>query len=453
MLRRFTFITLFFVLFGFVALQAQTTPLTLKECVQIAMENNSNVVNAQHQVKISDASVTIARSALLPNVSANLNSGQWRIGPSEYLQEVPVKFDPVTQEPIEYQTRRISVPSSSRNTNSMRVSAGITVFDFGATYNSIKQTTASRNATKSSLQGIEQNTVFLVHQAYYDLLKAQRLVEVQEESVKQNEEQLKRTQSMYEIGSVAQADVYKSESNLGSAKINLITQKNSVRAAQANLNVVLGRPADMEISVVDLPDVTQPREYAMDNVLQKAESTNPDMQRFRFQMAAANHGRKSAKAAYLPTISASASYSRSNDEIDRVYTGFDKDWNISFGVSLNYNLFSGFRDMADVARQTYNYRIAAENLDQTRRDIKRSVIVALNNLQAYKEIAEINQAILLSSQEDLRLAQERYRVGAGTLLDVLTAQSSLTSSRSTLVRAKYDMKIYEAQLASLMGEL
>ncbi|KAA3659883.1 MAG: TolC family protein [Calditrichaeota bacterium] len=430
---------------------SQNKPLTLDQCVSIAQERNSQIATSRYQVKIAESNVTSQRSALLPSVSASLYSGQTRVGPSEYLDRVPTGLDENGN--VTYAIKKAVSDEVSYNSNNMSFRLSQQIFDFGQTYNNIKQSTASRDATEKMLESTVQSTIYNVHNAYFNLLKAQRLVEVYEESVKQYEEQLKRSESMYEIGSVAQADVYRSQSTLGREKISLLSQKSIVEEARTNLNIILGRKADTPLDIVDMEDVGPAKVYNFDDVLGRALAANPNMQRYKSEMIAASHGRKSAKYAFLPTVSASASYARRNDQLDRVYTGFDKDWTISFGISLDYNLFSGFRDAANVERQTYNYRIASENLDYTQRDIKRQVVNALNNLEAYRQIANINQSNLLSSKEDLRLAQERYRVGAGTLLDVLTAQSILTSAKSTLVRAKYDTKIYEAQLASLMGDL
>ncbi|MCA9732495.1 MAG: TolC family protein [Deferribacteres bacterium] len=430
---------------------SQNQPLTLEQCVKMAQDKNSQIAASRYQVKIAESNVTTQRSALLPSISASLYSGQTRVGPSEYLDRVPTGLD--ANGNVTYDIKKAVSDEVHFNSNNMSFRLSQQLFDFGQTYNNIKQSTANKDATEMALESTVQSTIYNVHNAYYSLLKAQQLVEVYEESVKQYEEQLKRTESMYEIGSVAQADVYRSQSTLGREKISLLGQKAAVEEARTNLNIILGNRADTPLEVVDMVDIGQARAYNLEEVLNRSLAANPDIQRYKSEMIAATHGRKSAKYAFLPTLSASASYGRRNDQLERVYTGFDKDWTISFGISLDYNLFSGFRDAASVDRQTYNYRISAENLDYTERDIKRKVINALNNLEAYRQIANINQSNLLSSKEDLRLAQERYRVGAGTLLDVLTAQANLTSAKSTLVRAKYDMKIYEAQLASLTGEL
>ena len=78
---------------------------------------------------------------------------------------------------------------------------------------------------------------------------------------------------------------------------------------------------------------------------------------------------------------------------------------------------------------------------------------AFNILKANKEIVEINAANLESAQEDLRLADERYKIGAGTLLEVIDAQLALTQAQSTLVSAKYNYQIASTYLKYIMNEL
>jgi outer membrane protein TolC len=63
----------------------------------------------------------------------------------------------------------------------------------------------------------------------------------------------------------------------------------------------------------------------------------------------------------------------------------------------------------------------------------------------------VNQEVLASAEADVRLANEQYNLGAISILDLLDAQVSLISARSTLVRTTYDIKISEARLEALMG--
>ncbi len=434
--------------------RAQTpgAPLTLEQCVQIALENNAQVLIAKRRVGIAQTNVASARSTILPRLNSTVSLGQFRSGPRTLQMDVPVGFDPETGRAI-FEQREIVQEGFRRDNYSVRFSLNQTLYDFGQSINNIKSAAAARDATRYTFEDTRQNIIYQVHLRYYQLLKDLRLLEVFREAVRSSEEQLKRTQSMYEIGSVAQADVYRAQTTLGQDRINLLQQEFQVQNSRAALNVILGRDADAPLEIADIADVTVTQEYTLEEALQIALQNNPLIHRYKADMMAASYGAKAAKARYLPVISGSLSYSRDNTDLQKVYTGFDKNYSISFGINMSLNLFNGFNDAAAVEREVLNYRIALENLKEQERQLRQRVQTALQSLEMWKQISEINQLNLRSAEEELRLAQERYRVGAGTLLELITAQVNLTRARATLVQAKYDAKVAEAELKAAMGIL
>lgn len=431
---------------------SQSGPLTLEQCVQIAMQRNSDYLNAQRRARIAETQVTTARSNILPTLNSSFSSGRFRQGTSTFKRDVPI-IDTNSGETIGYRQLEVEQDGSVRQSHSASFTLSQTIFDFGETYNNIKQARATRESAYFSVDNSRQNTILTVHQRYFELLKNIRLLEVFTEAVQSSEEQLKRTQSMYEIGSVAQADVFRTQTTLGNDRINMIRQENLVRDSRALLNVTMGRQPDAALEIVDLEEVAVPRNYVEEEVINVAMQSNPQIFQFKSDMRASTYGVRAAKTAYLPSIGGFAQYSRSNSEFDRVYSGFDRNFSVNLGLRFDLNLFNGFADAANVERQANNYRIAEENLVNTQRELRRQVREALLDLQVNKEVSQINEENLKSSQEDLRLAQERYRVGAGTLLDVITAQVNLTRARAIFVQAKYDTKITEARLQAAMGTL
>jgi TolC family type I secretion outer membrane protein len=415
-------------------------PLTLDECVKLALDNNSQLLNAERRVHVAESGVTIARANLLPRVNANLASSRSR----EVFRETRTVLNA---------GKLFQTAGTYYNFHRASISLNQTVFDFGATWNSIRQANFTKEASDFTFQTTKQTTILSVHERYYQLLKDLRLLEVAREAVRQNEEQLKLTESRYEIGAAPQGEVFKTKTALGDAKISLIQQENAVRNSRAALNVVLGRNPDVPLEVTDLPDVDVTKSYDMNQVMQKALQSNPGLRRYDADMKAASQGVKMARTQFLPTLSLNATYSRSDPNFDPVYSNFDKTFNASISASVSWNLFNGFADKAEIDRESANYRIARENQIEQERLLRQQVQQAMLNLEATREISTLNKDNLVSAEEDLRLAQERYRVGAGTLLDVITAQVSLTRAQSTLVRAKYDAKIAEAQLEEAMGTL
>ncbi len=442
---------------------------TLDECIQIGLKHNSEFRNAANRVDRSGADVRASYATILPQVTSTFQSGKNARGRSQNAQEITqfvpltltdvngtrqsilaTKLDPATGGPV-IDRIEFSSPTLSFWDHTMTLRYSQTLFDFGRSWNTIKQAKASFSSSSQALTAARQKVYADVKQRYLELLKALKLQQEYTEAVARSQEELEKTQSMFEIGSVAQIDVYRQEVTLGTDKINLINQQNVVKIARANLNVAMGRDAEEPIRVADVPPVASGPGVPLDKAYEIAEENNPDLQRFRFDMKSAEYGRKVAKGSFMPSIGVGATYSRNNEQLDRVYGGFDKNYFLSAGATVTFNIFNGFADVAEVHRQTANYSIAKENWISERHNLHLKVKQAYLNLQGYNEIAKINETIRRSAEEEYRLAQERYRVGAGTQLEVTEAQVSLTRARVQVVSSRYDAMIAEAQLAAAMG--
>lgn len=389
-------------------------PLTLNEAVAMALRDNSVLRNAERRTQVAGTDVTEARAGILPSLSFSL---------------------------------------SVSNSHSAGLSLSQPLFDFGANWNRIRQADAAKSGSAESYESAKQNTILLVHRHYWDYLKELRLLKVSEDAVKSSEEQLKRTEKMFALGSVAQGDLFRARTTYGNDRIDLISQKNQVNNARGLLNVVLGRPTDAELSIVDIEAEPQFRDDKLDEVLKVALEKNSELAGLKYEMQRARLGRKIARTAYLPSLSVSANYGRSNNDPRFTHTDFRKNWDGSIKLGVNWNLFNGLSDHAQVEREAINYRIAEEEYFDRVRNLRLEAEQTLLSLQSWKEIIAINNENVTSAREDLRLAEERYRVGAGTLLDIINAQVNVTRSSATLVRAKYDSMIALSELQAIMGTL
>jgi len=432
--------------------QNGSRPLTLEECIGIAMKNNSSLKTATYQVDRAGSNVTGSYSSVLPRITSTFSSGRFIQGDRTFVGDSPVGVDSTTGEVI-YEQTTITQDGSERNSHFARISYNQTLFNFGRNWNQIKQAKASFDASTQSLTEARYDVHSQVKERYFELLKAINLEREYESAVERSREQLNRTRSMYEIGSVAQVDVYRSEVTLGTDEVNLINQRNIVRNAKSSLNVALGRDPETPIDIVSIEPKVDSLEFTLEEALEIAEGNNPALRRFEYDMESAEYGMKVAKGAYWPSIGISASYTRDNAQFDRVYGDFDQNYNISLGASIDFNIFNGLADRAEVGRQSANYQIAQENWTNERRQMHLEVKQAFLDLKAFQEISEINERNLRAAEEEYRLAQERYRVGAGTQLEVTEAQVSLTRARVALVRAKYDAMIAEARLQTAMGTI
>ncbi len=446
MLFRITII-LSFLLFGFSVAQEQ---FSLEDCIQIALENNSALKNAQYNNESADYDVTGSYSGILPRLDVSFRKGESTIGRSErIINDAVIGVDPVTQQPI-YGTATIRTPKQYSKDHSLTFTANQTLFDGGGWWNTIKQAKTNKLSSDYNLESEQNNIIFDVQNNYYNLLKQLKLYEVYKVAVQRSQDQLTRTEKMFELGSKARLDVYQAKVNLGNDRINLLTQQNTVEDARRNLNIVMGREPNEPLEVSSEKEVDADL-APLESLLEDANENQPVIKKNEQDLESSDLGISLAKAPYYPSISAYFQYNRRNSDLEKIYSDLNLEYIWAVGIQLNWNIFRGFDDYVNVQKSKINKKIVQENSVNYLRTLKSQIEGYYENYKSYKEIIEINQENLEAAKEELRLAQERYQIGAGTALEVREAQVKLTRAEETLIAAKYNALITLAQLDNAVG--
>jgi len=257
---------------------------------------------------------------------------------------------------------------------------------------------------------------------------------------------------LFEVGNVAKSDVLKAKVQLETDRLGLIKAQNNLAIARASLNHILGLDVDHKIRVVDnldVPDI----EVSYEDAAKNAFTYHPSLIKRTYDVKASKAGIGMAVSQYLPSLSAYYSYSWSHKDFDQIKHIFDRDYGWYVGVSLSMPIFQGFSRFAYLSKARLNHKSSKEAFAQTRRD------VALETKQAYFEVQQAKKAIAVSqnvveaAEEDLRLNKEKYRLGAGTMLELINAQVSSTEARSEHIQALYNYKYAIARLQKATGKL
>lgn len=148
-----------------------------------------------------------------------------------------------------------------------------------------------------------------------------------------------------------------------------------------------------------------------------------------------------AKSGHYPTLSLGGSYGIGGDNFSTISD--TKSWSV--GLTLSVPIFSGFQTSTQVQTSQLNYELADQSLDQAKRQVAKEIRNALLNLETAWKRNEVAKKSVVSATEDRRIAQERYNLGANTLLDLLVATSNYTKALSDKVNASYDF-LYAKQL-------
>lgn len=418
-------------LLGAVPAHAQMPKLTLAEAIERANKVQPTVVSAFGTVRNAQARQRSATGAFIPSLS--LNSGLGRS-----YSEGPSRVDPNTGQVISGNT--------SNNTVTNSISSNVDLFTGFRRGSDRKAAGANRTAAEASLVNARNTVQLNTTNAFFDVLAAQQLVGVREASVRRAEEQLKVSVALLHAGKGIRPDSLRGVVTLGTAQLNLLNAQTSLATARANLGRQVG-----EAGPVDAVDDSTL--YAIMPVVDTAKlrgeaiAQAPSVLSAEATAASARAAIGSAKAAYFPTLNLSTNMSLNASKAN----SYDFLQGRTYNLSLSWPIFNRFqREQSIVAAQ-----VTAENADATAADARRQVVSSLTadlaSLEAARLRIDITRTSVIAATEDLRVQQERYRLGAGTIVDVLTSQEALNQAEVDAVTARFDYVRARAAIAALIG--
>jgi outer membrane protein len=409
-------------------------PIDLQRAIQLAQHNAPVAVQARGQIRTAESSVRMAYSAFLPSMS--LTAGQSsqtgsRIGQSGNI----VPFTP--PHPWSYST-------------GLRTS--LRLFDGGQRWYQVSQSKADVNSAEANEIAQRFNVALQVKTQYYAILAARESEAAAVAQLEQAQAELAAASARVRAGAATLSDSLRSVILVGNARLALLTAQNNLKIASAALTRLVAAP----YLVTALPSDTlgQPMAPIDSAELSQLSQSGPAVVQARAQIVAARAAVRSAKAPYLPTID--LSYSRNGNGYLPYGTGQPDSSRLypyanTFSFSASYPLFNNYqRENALTQAQ-----VAQANADAALRDARlaaqQTLTQQLASLRAAEERIQIQQASVASAREDLRVQQQRYSLGASTLLDLLTSQTTLNQQLAALIQARQDYRIARAQIEALIG--
>lgn len=425
-------------------------PLTLAECIAIALDNNTTIKTYQNLSELAAHSHKASLSGVLPTVSTSYSALRTRAGDGTTQRDVQV-FDS-TGQVVGIINQEVTLSGFERNSYSVSLDVGQNLFDGGRNINRIRQSKANQNAADHDLTVQVNRIIQEVASNYLDLVKQEKLLEVYTLAVGRSQDNLDKSQKMYEIGSIAKVDVFRARVNLGNDRIALINQKNTVQQARQTLNISLGYRPDEPVEIereVQFDFELRP----LDDLLHTAYENQPEIKRLEMDLRAQEIGVSINKGTFLPTLTGFFSYGRDNTVFNKIYTDINQNWNVTVGVRGSWNLFNGFNDQVNYQNAKIRARNARIALEDYKRTLTANITTLYQNYRDLQEIIQIDQENLEAAREEYRLATERFRLGSGTSLDVREAQVNLTDAERILVTAESNLVITYAKLQEAVGQI
>ena len=412
--------SLFLLLFSLTGFGQSNSPKTLDDCIQIGLEHNQFLKLNRFE---TDRSVSQAKSNIamvLPVVSFSLSGGSSDV---------------------------FGVGWNESYSNSLTLSQNI--WDGGAWWNTLKSAKVAQDAATIQYDSYEVNTVYQVKAAYYSYLSTQQLLDVYRENQTTSEYQHQLTLERFKLGAASQNDTLRTRVNIENSRLQIINGQVDLKSKSRNLNIILGREADATLTLAE-PIWEEVEVPTVDQITDEVLNSNHSLKLLDQNKEIMAYNVKIARSGYMPSLGFSASYRNNAAGMGDIFG--ESTSTKSAGLLLSWNLFNGTRTSRGVEQGKINAKMADENYDLSVRKLRKELAQTLEQMNALKESVKISQLILTASEQDLLLAQEQYKIGSLSILDVLRITASYEDAKSNFIRTQHNLKVAEAGLLQLMGK-
>jgi outer membrane protein len=405
-------------------------PITLAEAIRLAERHSVNTVQARGTIRTSSAAVKQSYAAFLPTFSVSART-QRQSGDRFDTQGNLVPF---TGQPTSYSTG---------------LSSSLELFDGGRRFFDIRAAKADVDAAEASETAATYDVALQVKQQYYNILAARETQSAAQAQIQQAEQQLRASSLRLRAGAATVSDSLRSVVALGNARLALLTAQNNLQVANQTLTRLIASPTTVTASASDTVD-QQVAIPATDQLIPLVDKA-PAIQQAEARLASAHASVRSAKTAFLPTVS--MSFNRGGSGLDPAFGIGDKRYayNQNLSFSLNFPLFNNLNREVTVARAIVAEDVAEVQARDAKLLARQTLVQSLGAMKTAQEQVAIQTVSVAAATEDLRVQQRRYELGATTLLDLLTSQTQLDNARTALIRARYDYRVARAQLEALIG--
>jgi outer membrane protein TolC len=408
-----------------------TRAISLADAIRLTKENNYQAISGVNAIRNSTLNIRSSRAQLFyPTLSASAGQskqGGERLGQSGNL--VP-----------------FSATGWSYNTG---VTARSTIFDGGKAFADTKKARADVAVQEAGLVTTNASLGQQVKTQYNNILAAQEQIGAGRAQLIAAQAQLEMSIAKVNAGAASVSDSLKSVVQVGNAQIAILTGEQNLRAANAALTRVVGTPYPVTAQTSDTVEIPK---LAIDSAtLVQMAIAGPTVKQQEASLTSAQAAERSAKSSYLPSISLNGTESGSGIG---TYYGLNNNpypYSYSIGLSLNFTIFQGFTRENSIAQAQISAENAQANIKDQKLAAQQTIVTQLGALRNADERIRLQHISVVASQEDLRVSQQRYALGAGTFLDVLNSQTSLIQAQQALIQARLDYRNARAAIEQVIG--
>ena len=416
---------------------------TIQQCIEYAKKNSSTVKNALLDIQIQNQINRGVTAAALPQLTGSGNSTNYlniptTLVPAQFFGGPVGSFAPVT--------------FGTKYSTTATVQLQQMLFD-GQVFVGLQARSTLMQYQQKALEVTEENIKVNVYKVYYQLVVSKSQIDLLDANIERIEKLLKDVKEIYRNGFAEQLDIDKLTVQLSNIKTDKEKVLNSVQMGYVGLKTLIGMPIKEILTLKD--SITY--DDVKSGLLTDTASMYNNRKEFHYLQLVKKldeYNIRRYKLAYLPTISATGSYSK-NAQRDK-FTFFDKgDWFTTSFIGLNVNIpiFDGFTKDAKVKQSRFELQQTMNSIDNFKLSVENDVEQAtlkFNSATATLESQKKNMDLATKVYDQTK---KKFEAGTGSNTEINTAQTDLKSAQTNYISAMYDAIIAKVDYLKAIGKL
>jgi outer membrane protein TolC len=402
----------------------------IQEAIQISFQNQASIAVAEESLEAARMRVRQARVGIIPNVQASVGyrgSGTSAVG---------------------------NVFGGQRTREGSRFDMGLqpvfdlnyTVYDGGATRQSVRQARAGVESSQAGLAGARNNLAFNVTSNYLLQLRSHQLLKLRQVQVELAEEQLRNVKARIDAGSAARTDSALTESELQNRRVDLRVAENNYQIDANELRNSMGLYVGPPLKLIEVAESREPL-LPLDSLLEVAMRQRPEVAQADAQARSAKAIQSLRRIDRKPRLNTSFNFSLTpNNTFQRS--------DFAVGAAISMPLWDAGLTQAREREAKTQVQSTLAQLEQTRKNVSSDVQTAYLNLVSSRDRLAVSRTAVDAAQVNVQAAQERYLRGVAgtTVIDLIQAQTQFATANNNSIFALYDIHLAQAQLNRATGK-
>lgn len=413
---------------------AQDT-LRLEEAVVIAIQKNYDITLAAKDSRIAELNNTAGAAGMLPKLTL---SGNRSLGVSKTYEQYN-------------DGREKQSPNAKSNNLSGGATLAWTLFDGFNMFIQKNRLNELKYMTDLQLQSVIENTVTDVVLAYYAIITQQKMVEVYREAMAITSERKRIAKAGVSFGSSSELSFLQASVDYNADSSAYIQQAKMLENNKVELNRLLCRDLFQPFSVT--PDIPVQTGLVFDQLWMKVKEENPEIRMARTNLSIALLERKMTNSSLYPRLNFTSGYNYTKTVSDVAITSLSQRNGFNVGINASYTLFDGFNEKNNRSKSQIRLESAKLEVEQSELNSKAHLQRIFNEYETNHQLADFEQKNVALAMQNLKVAQEKYRIGSSNDIELRETQKKLMDAENRFLTAQFRCKASETELMRMSGQL